>query len=311
MYFHFRYYLALSLLSSICHAATIVSFVQTKTDINVEKRGLEIDLNRIAVNFTQSSLSNQNLYTAFSDSNLRGNSQLSTQFFLTLNVNYYANRFVIFNSLISEYGFTQIRQNDSSFVTNKNLDKILFSTDYTQRVWDFDFGFESFELGPYIKLSYQTEFQPTINIGRRHIINYLGGVKLFDGKYIKSLYLDLFAEHDLNRATQFSGGGYEFGFSAEYKLNSGVKFLYSMNFKQYFFNSSESKIKPSYQFLIEARMEANLFKSFSMSPNLRYYVLKAENIDIAASNFLVGVSINFGKVILPPSKPLNDYDFSN
>ncbi len=291
------------------NAAPLLPFIQAKADINEDKVGWEIDLNRIALNFTQSSLNNQKLYTSFSDSNLKGNSQLALQFFFTLNGNFYAPRFVVFNTAYAEYGFTQITQTNQNVVTNKNLDKLLFSTDYTQRTWDFDWGFETFEMGPYLRASYQTEFNPTPSVGRRHIINYMIGAKLFDGRYVKNLYFDFFGEHDFNIPTKLNGIGLEVGISLEYKFNEYIKWIYTMNFKKYLFNTIDSKILPDYQLLLETRLDANLFKSLSIAPLLRYYMLKADNIALPASNFMVGVSLNFGKVLLPPQQALKDYDF--
>ncbi|WP_245945604.1 hypothetical protein [Helicobacter didelphidarum] len=298
-------------ISIVYNAPLPFSFTQAKTDINAEKDGWEIDLKRIALNFSQSSLTNQTLYNNFSDSNLKGNSQLALQFYFTMNVNYYSRRFVAFNIILAEYGFTQIMQTDKSWLTNKNLDKLLFSTDYTQRMWDFDWGFEEFEVGPFIKASYQTEFYPTPSVGRRHIMNYLIGGKLFDGKYFKSLYFDFFGEHDLNSNTQFNGFGTEIGLSLEYKINKNVRWLYAMSFKKYLYNTQFSRISPDYQFLIETRIEARLFKSLSISPTLRYYILKAKDIGVPASSLILGVSLNFGKLVMPAQKPLNKYEFLN
>ena len=300
------------IIDSKLHAASHpFSFSQNKSDINAEKDGLEIDLNRIALTFSQSSLSNQTLYSNYSDANLKGNSQMSLQSFFTLNFNYYSRRFVTFNSIIAEYGFTQINQNNNNYITNKNLDKLLFSIDYTQRMWDFDLGFETFEVGPFLKSSYQTEFYPVASVGRRHIINYVLGAKLFDGKYIKSLYFDIFGEHDLNDNTRFDGFGVELGVSLEYRLNKNVRFVGAINYKKYLYDSIESRIMPDFQFLAEARVEAKLFKSLSISPSLRYYILQAKNINLPASNLLLGVSLNFGKIILPAKKPLKKYEFLN
>ena len=301
----------LSLFVFCTHAAppVFLPFIQPKADINQDKVGWEVDLNRIALNFTQNSLTNQKLYTSFSDSNLNGNSQLALQFFFTLNGNYYAPRFVVFNTAYAEYALTEVTQTNKSVVTNKTLDKLVFSTDYTQRMWDFDWGFEEFEMGPYLRASYQTEFNPTPSLGRRHIINYMAGTKLFDGRYIKNLYFDFFGEHDFNIPTKLNGVGMEIGVSLEYKLNPNVKWSYSMNFKQYIFNSADSKISPDYQFLLETRIDAKLFRSLSIAPLLRYYMLKANNIELPASNFMVGVSLNFGKIMLPAKQALKDYNF--
>ncbi|WP_369607327.1 hypothetical protein [Helicobacter trogontum] len=290
-------------------AVPLLPFVQAKADISEDKVGWEVDLNRIALNFTQSSLTNQSLYTSFSDSNLKGSSQLGLQFFFTLNGNFYAPRFVVFNTAYAEYGFTQITRTDQSVVINKSLDKMLFSTDYTQRMWDFDWGFEVFEMGPYMRVSYQTEFNPTPSVGRRHIINYMVGAKLFDGRYIKNLYFDFFGEHDLNPMTRLNGTGLEVGISLEYSLNKHVKWTYTMNYKKYMFNAEDSKISPDYQLFLETRIDAKLFRSLSVAPLLRYYMLKADNIELPASNFMVGVSLNFGKVLLPPRQVLKDYEF--
>lgn len=304
-----KFFLLLFFFCAYMRAAPLLPFVQAKADINEDKVGWEIDLNRIAVNFTQSSLTNQKLYASFSDSNLKGNSQLALQVFFTLNGNFYAPRFVVFNTAYAEYGFTQITQTNNSVVTNKNLDKLLFSTDYTQRMWDFDWGFEVFEVGPYIRASYQTEFNPTPSVGRRHIINYMAGVKLFDGNYVKNLYLDFFGENDFNLPTKLDGVGVEVGISLEYKLNQHVKWSYSMNYKKYIFNAPDSKISPDYQLLVETRVDAKLFKTLTIAPLVRYYMLKANDIEVPASNFMVGVSLNFGKVLLPPQKALKDYQF--
>ncbi len=290
-------------------SAPLLPFVQAKADINQDKVGWEVDLSRISLNFSQSSLTNQVPYKGFSDSNLKGSSQLGLQFFLNLDGNLYAPRYVVFNSIYAEYGFTQIQQANKTNIINKNLDKLLFSTDYTQRVWDFDWGFETFEIGPYIRSSYQTEFNPTPKIGRRHIVNYMAGAKLFDGKYIKSLYIDFFGEHDFNINTQLNGMGVEIGISLEYKLNSSIRWTYTMNLKKYLFNDKNSKILPDYQFLMETKIETKLFKSLSVSPLLRYYVLKAEDIKEPASNLLLGVSLNFGKVLLPPQQALKEHEF--
>lgn len=304
------FFIILTSLFVFCiQAAPLLPFIQAKADVNQDKVGWEIDLNRIALNFTQSSLTNQKLYTSFSDSNLKGNSQLALQFFFTLNSNYYAPRFVVFNTAYAEYAFTEITQTNKSVVTNKTLDKLLFSTDYTQRMWDFDWGFEVFEVGPYLRASYQTEFNPTPSVGRRHIINYMLGAKLFDGRYVKNLYFDFFGEHDFNLPTKLNGVGMEVGVSLEYKLNAHVKWSYTMNFKKYIFNAKDSKISPDYQLLLETRIDAKLFKSLSISPLVRYYMLKANDIELPASNFMVGVSLNFGKIVLPAQQALKDYDF--
>lgn len=304
------FFITLLLLCVFCiQAAPLLPFIQAKADINQDKAGWEIDLHKISVNFTQSSLTNQKLYTSFSDSNLKGNSQLALQFFSTLNGNYYAPRFVVFNTAYAEYAVTEITQTDKSLVTNKTLDKLVFSTDYTQRIWDFDWVIETFEVGPYLRASYQTQFNPTPSYGRRHIVNYMLGAKLFDGYYIKNLYFDFFGENDFNPSTKLNGVGMEFGMSLEYNLNANVKWTYAMNFKQYLFNAKDSKISPDYQLLIETRVDAKLFKSLSIAPFLRYYILKANNIVLPASNFIVGASLNFSRIVLPARQALKDYNF--
>lgn len=304
------FFITLLLLCVFCiQAAPLLPFIQAKADINQDKAGWEIDLHKISVNFTQSSLTNQKLYTSFSDSNLKGNSQLALQFFSTLNGNYYAPRFVVFNTAYAEYAVTEITQTDKSLVTNKTLDKLVFSTDYTQRIWDFDWVIETFEVGPYLRASYQTQFNPTPSYGRRHIVNYMLGAKLFDGYYIKNLYFDFFGENDFNPSTKLNGVGMEFGMSLEYSLNANVKWTYAMNFKQYLFNAKDSKISPDYQLLIETRVDAKLFKSLSIAPFLRYYILKANDIVLPASNFIVGASLNFSRIVLSAKQAIKDYNF--
>ena len=302
--------LALVLASKSLHA--ISAFTKPKVDTSDVKRGWELDLNRLSLNFSQSSLTNQNLYKKFSDSNLKGNSQLSLQFFLTLNAIYYARRFVIFNSMAIEYGFTEVKKDNQDAVRNKNLDKFLLSTDYTQRVWEFDWGFESFEVGPYVKFSYQTEFTPPEDIGRKQNFIYMFGAKLFDGTYIKGLYMNVFGEHDANPRIGLNSLGLEMGVELEYKFNENVKFLYLTSYKHYLFHGEDSVVKPQYQLLIETRIDAKLFKGFSIAPMLRYYLIEARDIKVPASNLVIGVSFSFKKILMNSNKATKGaYDFSN
>ena len=159
-------------------------------DVNPDKRGWHIELKRISTNLSSTTISGQDEYVKFSDSRIKGDSQLIAQGHFDLGLDFYAPRYVVFNSTLAEYGRTiLVRENEK--ISNTTLDRILISTDYTHRIWYIPTFAGGFEIGPSIKANYQTGFE-----NKRQITRLNAGIKLFDGVYIKDLHLNAFSEKD-------------------------------------------------------------------------------------------------------------------
>ncbi len=265
-------------------------------DINPDKRGWHIELKRIATNISSTSIQGQDNYVDFSDSRIKGDSQLIVQGFFDLNIDFYAPRYVIFNSGLAEYGRT-ILVRDSERINNTTLDRILLSTDYTHRIWYIPSVVGGFEIGPFIRANYQSGFE---NI--RHITRLNVGAKLFDGVYIKDLHINIFSEKDFAKETESDSYGWESGIKIEHKFNTNSRFYYYTNLRYYTHSSAPVSYNPLYQLEIEMRVDTKLYKKVNIAPFIKYYALQGRHIKQTGSNLFVGFSLSFGHVFIDATK---------
>ena len=266
-----------------------------------QKIGWQVDLKRISLNFSSTTLRNQDLYSVSADTRLQGDSQIVAQGYLNLNMDYYSSNFVIFNSLLAEYGQTIIFPKNAPSVSNKNLDRIILSSDYTQRIWEFDefLGIPRlyFELGPYSKVSYQTEFVASNEFGRRQIVRANLGVKLFSGMVLKDFALTIFGEKDFNPNISAQSLGLELGLAFEKRFKHGGKLYYMMSASDYLYNVSSNAYDPKYYLELEVRYDLNLYKKLSIAPFLKLYMLQGKYFDRSGSNIMTGLVFSFGQVL--------------
>lgn len=287
---------------------------QKQLDVDLDRDGWLIDLSRISINFSSTSIRNQDDYTEFANSRISGDSQLIMQFYAYMLADYYTKRFVFFNSLLTEYGETMVFFSPNERVRNKTLDRILFSTGYTQRLWHLD-KIDGGELGPYIQLSLQGEFTPSPNLSyRKKYFRYAVGMRLFDGHYIENLKLNVFGEEDFSDVrAPIESMGVETGLSMNKELREGVDLNALLNYRHYILNNYPDMRNPEHELEVNVRLDTMLWGNFSVSPFVSFYLLKGRYIDKPASNLFIGVSLGYGKVLKdnkvpekpPESSPIN------
>ncbi len=293
-----RYLFILWLCLHLAYCATDIKKDVKDLLLDSDKRGWEITLKHLALNFSSTSIKQQKAYESFSDTRLKGDSQIIAETSALLHGNYYAKNFVFFNTIYGEYGRNIIYPQAEKKIDNTTLDRILFATDYTQKVWFFEQLFGGFDMGPYTQLSYQTQFAK-IN-QRTHIVRLNAGIKLFNGSVIKNFYLSLFSEQDFTYANSMHNFGLNFGLNIQYELNKHVKLLNYLNFRQYFINHSSSQYNPQSELEFNTKIQTALFKNFSIAPYLSLYLLKGRLITKPAINFMLGISLSYGQTLMHP-----------
>ena len=267
-----------------------------------QKIGWQIDLKQMSINFSSTTLQNQDLYAISADTRLQGDSQIVAQGILSLNADYYTRNFVVFNSLLAEYGRTVIFPKDSKTIDNKTIDRILLSSDYTQRLWEINeaFGVSKwhFEFGPYSMLSYQTEFVPsTSEVGRRQIVRINAGLKLFSGIVLKDFMLTAFGEKDFNPNIATQSFGYEIGLSLDKRLRNTTNLTFMLNFRDYLHNTTQSEYNPKYYLETEVRYNLNLYKKLKIAPFAKLYALQGKNMRVSGNNIMIGVVFSYAQML--------------
>lgn len=295
-YFKPARFFALILASIFLHAPA--QALTTKTiDIDRERQGWRAELARTSLNFSSTQINNQEDYTAFANSRISGDSQLILQLYGNMLLDYYSKRFVFFNSLLAEYGETMVFITPRSRLRNKTLDRILFSTGYTQRIWRLE-KIGGGEIGPFLQLSLQSEFTPSLDMPyRKKYFRFAAGVRLFDGKYIQNLKLNLFGEEDFSDIRHpIESMGAETGITLKRNIREGVDFSTMLNYRHYLVNNYPHERNPQLELELSVRLDTALWKNLTISPFVNLYLLKGRYIENVGSNVFIGVSLGYGKV---------------
>lgn len=257
------------------------------------KKGWQVELKKIAFDFTSTEVKNAKEYNGFSDARLSADSQTAVRGALDFISDYHAEHYLWTNELTADYGRTKIRPVEGQTLTNENADKILLTTGYTQRLWKVQDVLGGFEAGPFFNLGYETEFTKPDNSPRKKILRGTAGVKLFEGRYIKSLFAAVVGERDFTYNPDASKLAWEAGFKIEQPVREGVTAKYSVLFRDYLSSSEKRDTDLDYEFSADARLEVSLYKNLYLAPFVSYYTAQAKYFGPRGENVYIGVSLSF------------------
>ena len=257
------------------------------------KRGWEVNLSKLAFDFTSTEVKNAEAYQDFSQARLTADSQTAVRGMLNAAGNYPAKHYLWSNELLLDYGRTKIRPVDDETIVNENADQILFTTGYTQRLWNVPNLLGGFEIGPFANLGYETEFTKPEDAPRKRILRATAGVKLFEGKYLKSLFAAVVGERDYTYSPTSNKLAWETGFKIEQPVREGVTAKYAMMFRDYLNESEHVQTDLDYEFSADARLEVQLYKNLYLAPFISYYTAQAKYFGKRGENVYVGVSLSF------------------
>ena len=260
------------------------------------RRGWQLDLQRLGFNLTSTNVTHAQDYNGFADARLTADSQTTIQGALDFKAEYFGKHYLWSNGLLAEYGKSTIEQANGTKMTTESADRIIVDTAYTLRIWNVQDFLGGFEAGPYILAAYETEFNSTGNAPLKKILRGEAGAKLFEGKYLKSLYVAGLFEEDFTYPEHASKYGWTAGFEITVPIREGVKGMFKGIWRDYL---HESKVQPTdldYSLELEARMEVLVWKNFSVAPFINYFTAQGKYVAPRGQNVYVGVSFSFSKL---------------
>lgn len=260
------------------------------------KHGWQVELKKLAFDLTSTEVKNAQDYQGFSDARLTSDSQTSVRGSWDSIADYHAEHFLWSNELTMDYGRTKIRPVDGERLTNENADKILLTTEYTQKVWQVDDFLGGFNAGPFANLGYETEFTKPDNAPRTRIVRGMVGLKMFEGKYLKSLYAALVGERDFTYRPYASKSAWETGFKLEIPVRDGVIFKWDAMYRDYLTTTQKHPTDLDWEFETNARLDVEVYKNLFVAPFISYYTAKGKYISSRGENVYVGVSFSFSHI---------------
>lgn len=260
------------------------------------KLGWQVELKKLAFDVTSTEVKYAEEYQDFSNARLTSDSQSAVRGLFDMISDYHAKHYLWTNELLMDYGRTKVRPVDGEKITNENADNILFTTGYTQRLWKVEDFMGGFEIGPFFNLGYETEFTKPDNSPRKKILRGTGGIKLFEGKYIKNLFAAVVGERDYTYDPAATKLAWEAGVKVEQPIREGVTAKYSALYRKYLSTSEKRAIDLSYEFEADARLDVQLYKNLYLAPFVSYYTAKGKYVSKRGENVYVGVSLSFSQI---------------
>lgn len=259
---------------------------------NAEKaHGWSAVLKKAGLEFTSTEIKNSEEYADSPNAELSGDSETVTKGIFDFSLINQQEHFKWDNNLFMEYGKTKLKPKDGPNIENETADKILLSTDYSRKTWQYWDAY----IGPFVNLGYQTEFEPNDDAPRTKIVRGMTGLKLFDGTYIESLYAAVVGEYDFTyRDDKTSKLAYEVGLKAVYPLREGVDFNLDTYFRDYVVYSSYNPKDFEYELSVKGNMMVDVYNGLKVGPYIQYFRAQDRGSRKFGSSTIVGVEASFG-----------------
>lgn len=256
-----------------------------------ETMGWTANLKKAAFQVTSTQVNNAEEYRNSPNSELSGDSETVVKGVFDFSLTQEKENYKWENSLFAEYGKTKLKPVDGPDVTNETADKILLTTDYSRKMWQYWDAY----VGPFANIGYQTEFKPNDGAPRTKIFRGMTGLKMFDGKYIKNLYGALVGEYDFTYSSdKTTKAAYEIGMEAEYPLREGVVFHADTYWRDYFAYSAYNPTDFEYELSAKANMMVDIYEGLQIGPFIQYFRAEDRGSSKAGASTIIGIEGSYG-----------------
>ena len=287
-----------NILKTILFPLCVLTVLTLTLQAEESKRGWQVDLKRAALDLSSTEVKNAEDYEGFPNAKLTADSQHVIKGHLDLTGDYFAQHFVWGNELLMDYGKTTLKPTNGDKVTSENADNILLTSSYTHRMWQVEDVLGGFEAGPYAAVSYQTEFNSQAGSRLKKVLRGEAGLKIFEGKYIKNLFVAGFAEEDFTYHPFSKKYGWQAGFEINQPIREGVKAVYSGLFRNYLHISQKEPTDLDYELSLSARLDVAVWKELAVAPIIEYYTAQGRAVAARGENLFVGVSFSFSHLFI-------------
>ena len=252
---------------------------------------LKANIKRLALEYMEHSVTNRNdpnypgTYNADEEKTIGG--------VFDGNLTYENSSMVWVNGLFMNYSKNKTTEGNVT-TENEKDDEILLFTDYTHKIWQLDEGV----VGPFAYLGYETEFTD-FDLGnksyRTKILRAKGGLKLYDGKYFKQLYVALVEEDDMTYDEDNMKTGSEIGYEFNYPINPSTNFISEGFYRRFFSYSKRQATDFKYKLELKNRIETKLTGDLYLAPFYNYELAETRGSKSSRAQSTFGLSLTYNK----------------
>lgn len=288
---HLPYILALGSVMMLPYGVEAQETTSTPEEIVASAGSLKANIKRLAFEYMEHSVTNRkdpnypDTYNADEEKTIGG--------VFDGNLTYENSNQVWINGLFMNYSKSKNTENNVT-TENEKDDEILLFTDYTHKIWQLEQGV----IGPFAYLGYETEFT-NFDLDnksyRTKILRAKGGMKFYNGKYFKQLYVALVEEDDMTYDDDNMKTGGDIGYEFNYPINPSTNFISEGFYRRFFKYSERNATDFKYKLELNNRIETKLTGDLYLAPFYNYELAETRGSKNSRAQSTIGLSLSYNK----------------
>lgn len=271
----------------------LLGFIQS-----VENTLLKIDIRRISLEFSNTTIQAPNEYKNLQITQFNGDNSTIVNFKADLGLDYNFEDSRFSNNLIVNYGLIVLTPRGLPSTRTETADDLSLTSGYTKKVFILENGF----VGPFIDGQYQTELTRNLDANNNLLplsqtLRYKVGMKMLDGKYIDEIYLAGVGEMDLTYSPMGINGALEVGLRAKSPITNDIKLVYQGFYRHYIGFNIKRDTDILYNLNLNMRVDVSVYNGFALSPFISAQFAKIRGSRKNGSNITTGVALLYSTSI--------------
>ena len=216
--------------------------------------------------------------------NIRGSAALASEF--------YSGRFRIDFGVKADYGKVVFPS-----YTSENVDSLLYEGETRYKWRTFNGSLGSLALGPFVSAGWETEFTPADGEKLKKILRGKGGLKLFEGTYVKEFYMGITSEQNYTDSPYYTQYAAETGYKFKVNIPHTSFSLYSDGSYRRFARSSNDTASDLLDRLeINSKISTSLYKDLTLDIFANWLYATGKKIPGFGNSLETGFSISYKKL---------------
>lgn len=261
-----------------------------------------LHLRELSAQFSNTQLHNEGPFNQVKDARIQAISQVQGQGTARLFSEFYWQRWRWDAGTSARYGKVILKPRGAPAFENKTQDQFLLETELRHQTWRFERGSFGYSAGPFLNVSYDTEFTPPVTPGIpiRRFFSLKPGLKVFEGVGLKDLHVAAVAQTDYSTPQKRTEYGFETGLEWQSSLPKSKATLQTKaTYLQFAPNRLDTLSDLRRQLELSAKLNVPVVGNLRLSPFVDFYLFDSKLLAERGYNLVFGVSLEFSQLWKP------------
>lgn len=259
-----------------------------------EKPVWRLNLRDLSVQLANTQVEDNENFTQVRDARVRTIDQTLVQASSRLFSELYWGRFRWDAGVSTDYGRLTLKPRGSSRIVNETMDQVVFESDLRHKTLDVSAGKLRSKLGPFLALSYSTEFTKPEDTPTRKFLSVKPGLALSEGRFLEKVYAAALVETDYSTPAPNT----EYGFEAGLRWGSplpptAARLRLDAAYRRFAPSRLDTADDLKSELEARARLDVPILGDLSLSPFLELYVFQGKIVRRTGTSTRFGLSLSY------------------